>query len=544
MSLTRAYHDRTKHHFGRFAPSLGYLDWATQPNPFRRYEGARLIPLSRQVVGSAVSWRDLFLWRPAAPLNADTVGEFLRCSLGLSAWKQYGSSRWALRVNPSSGNLHPTEGYVVTAATGDGRLGVHHYAPEVHALEERVLLDVPSVEAAPFVSQQSCLVALTSIHWREAWKYGERAFRYCQHDCGHAIAALQFAGRLLGWRVALLPRFSDEAITSLLGLEHRGGDGAEAEWPACVAVVTAGSPTAAVVADPRPLTEAARRIEPARWAGVANRLSASHVEWPAIHEVARATTFPGHAADLGVRPGSDPGLTPNRADDGAGTDARSLILRRRSAVAFDPAGRPLSRSAFLRVLRAIGVRPGSDPGLTPAEVAWWEPEVNLAFFVHRVEGVTPGIYAFLRTADARARMGRAMREEFLWEPVADAPGLWLLAPLDCRGIARRLCCDQDIASDGILTAAMLARFDEPLATKGDWFYRHLFWECGMVGQQLYLEAEAAGARATGIGCFYDDPTHDLLGLRDHAWQSLYHFSIGMPVEDRRLTTEGGYAWEA
>ena len=24
------------------------------------------------------------------------------------------------------------------------------------------------------------LVALTSIHWREAWKYGERAFRYCQ----------------------------------------------------------------------------------------------------------------------------------------------------------------------------------------------------------------------------------------------------------------------------------------------------------------------------------------------------------------------------
>ena len=35
-------------------------------------------------------------------------------------------------------------------------------------------------------------------------------------------------------------------------------------------------------------------------------------------------------------------------------------------------------------------------------------------------------------------------------------------------------------------------------------YRRLFWECGLIGQVLYLEAEAAGVRGTGIGCFYDD----------------------------------------
>jgi hypothetical protein len=29
------YHDGTKHHYDRFAKSLGYLDWATQPKPFR-----------------------------------------------------------------------------------------------------------------------------------------------------------------------------------------------------------------------------------------------------------------------------------------------------------------------------------------------------------------------------------------------------------------------------------------------------------------------------------------------------------------------------
>ena len=52
------------------------------------------------------------------------------------------------------------------------------------------------------------------------------------------------------------------------------------------------------------------------------------------------------------------------------------------------------------------------------------------------------------------------------------------------------------------------------------------------------------ARArTGIGCFFDDPVHDVLGLRGHAFQSLYHFTVGMPVDDARLTTEPGYPWE-
>ncbi len=93
---------------------------------------------------------------------------------------------------------------------------------------------------------------------------------------------------------------------------------------------------------------------------------------------------------------------------------------------------------------------------------------------------------------------------------------------------------------------MIADFDAGLDAHGPSFYRHLFWESGIVGQVLYLEAEAAGARATGIGCFYDDPVHDLLGLTrnaDHAFQSLYHFTVGMPVEDARLTTEPGYPWE-
>ena len=35
----------------------------------------------------------------------------------------------------------------------------------------------------------------------------------------------------------------------------------------------------------------------------------------------------------------------------------------------------------------------------------------------------------------------------------------------------------------------------------------------------------------------------MLGLGGHAFQSLYHFTVGVPVEDSRLTSEPGYPWE-
>ncbi len=180
------------------------------------------------------------------------------------------------------------------------------------------------------------------------------------------------------------------------------------------------------------------------------------------------------------------------------------------------------------------------PPAPPWDAIDWPPQVHLALFVHRVEHLQPGIYAYLRDEAVMEEWKSAMRAEFVWEPV-DA--LFLLAPLDCRRLANRVSCDQQIAEDGFFSLGMIARVEPALRERGESFYRRLYWECGLIGQVLYLEAETTGGRATGIGCFYDDPVHDVLGLTGHAWQSLYHFSMGMPVDDPRLTTEPGYAWE-
>jgi SagB-type dehydrogenase family enzyme len=539
-----AYHEATKHHFNRFARSAGYLDWATQPDPFRRYNGASNLSLPRHVLAADVPYAALFdASAPSHAITDGSVAEFLRCSLGLSAWKQYRSSRWALRVNPSSGNLHPTEAYVVR----DGR--VSHYAPREHALELRCELD-PEAWAAFVRGHAGFLVGVTSVHWREAWKYGERAFRYCQHDAGHAIAALRFAASLLGWRLTLLPAWSDAQIACVLGVDRVDEFvRAEREEAECLAVVTAGELTPWVDADPETLVAAART---ARWSGQANTLSPARVEWPIIDEVALATRRTrGRGAD--VVTSAQAGLTrpaPHRllwentviATAQNEVRAREIILRRRSAVAFD-ARSSLPRATFLSMLAR------TRPAAPPWDAIDWPPRIHLLLFVHRVEGLTPGVYAYLRDPAVLDEWRAAMRPEFLWEPLNDPNdpndphGLFLLLPFDVTWVASRVSCDQDIAADGFFSLGMIARLESTLREQGDWSYRRLFWESGIIGQILYLEAEAAGARATGIGCFYDDPVHEAAGLSGKEWQSIYHFSMGVPVDDDRLTTEPGYEWE-
>jgi hypothetical protein len=134
---------------------------------------------------------------------------------------------------------------------------------------------------------------------------------------------------------------------------------------------------------------------------------------------------------------------------------------------------------------------------------------------------------------------KAMHEQFAWTAPPGCPPdlpLYLLEEGDARRIATSVSCHQEIAGDGAFALGMIAEFEPALRGHGPWFYRRLFWETGVIGQVLYLEAEAAGVRSTGIGCFFDDPVHKVFGFQDVTFQSLYHFTVGGPVDDPRLMT--------
>ena len=556
LATVLAYHERTKHHPGRFARSLGHMDWATQPDPFRRFAGAPVLSLDLVRFEDQPRYEPAFLLGnvPPVPLGHRWVSQLFQDSLALSAWKQAGAARWSLRVNPSSGNLHPTEGYLI-AGPVEGladKPAVYHYAPQEHALERRVdLSDETWAALATQLPPGGVLVGLTSIHWRESWKYGERGFRYCQHDVGHAMGAVAVAAAGLGWEARLCEGVTDSDLARLLGVDTQSGP--EAEDADCLLALSPQDAPLSIeqqraftlsddaltelgVAQRSPSRGRLRALSgPPR--GVPNRLSPEHGQhWPVIDEVAEATrktepplagfwhtpTLVNHSLAAGDSP-----LT-----------LRPILAQRRSAVALD-GHTGLRREAFFQIL--LKTIPGK--GQVPFTMLPWRPRIDLLLFVHRVEGVPPGLYVLLRDPARKETLARLMTPGFAWTSPEGCPTslpLFLLEAGDARRVAAQTSCGQDIAADGVFAAAMLAEYRAPLETFGAWFYRRLHWEAGVVGQQLYLEAEASGIRATGIGCFFDDVCHRTFEITGDGFQVLYHFTMGGAIDDVRLQTVPPY----
>ncbi|WP_447976973.1 SagB/ThcOx family dehydrogenase [Candidatus Nitrospira bockiana] len=548
------YHQQTKHHFFRYARSRGYLDWANQPNPFRRYAGApeHRLPILRVNQEPRPPRYDALYQAGTVPAQALTLHSLSRLfayALAITAWKEAGGVRWALRSNPSSGNLHPTEGYLLIDRLPGlaDHPALYHYAPQHHLLERRADWAPESfrrlMHAFP---PQAFLVGLTSIHWRESWKYGERAYRYCQHDAGHAVGALRIAAQALGWHMILLEDLADGEISLLLGLD-RDGDyhEAEREQPDCLAVVCPEHEDERVLPLGLPHDDV-RHLQAGRWYGTANRLSRGEPDpWDIIDVVTQACEKPPTGPTT-CRLG---GALPPAPVAGLHrpVSAGEIIRQRRSALAFDGKTSVPAPTFFAMLTR---VMPHADRPLCRRPMPWdgmpWEPAIHLGLFVHRVDGIPPGLYCLVRAPSAGPELREAMHGEFLWERPPGCPSdlpLFLLQDGDARDLATQVSCHQDIAGQSCFSLGMIADFERTLQQTGAWFYRRLFWETGVIGQVLYLEAEAAGLRATGIGCFFDDPVHQVFGLQDLRYQSLYHFTIGGHVEDPRLTTLPAYEEE-
>ena len=535
-----AYHERTKHHVGRYASSLGYMDWETQPDPFRTYDGAGIHLLDEISPTPEPDYDAAF--RPAdnepRPVDRSSISQLFYDCLALSAWKEYGTARWSLRVNPSSGALHPTEGYLLSGPIPglSGAPALHHYSPFHHGLEPRAALsDRDWSDLTHGLPSGAFFIALTSIHWRESWKYGERAFRYCHHDVGHAVAAVAVAASVLGWRTHMLEGWLDRELAILLG--SGPGDDVEAEHPDCLLLIHPAREACCVehCRGHRPAPGLLDRLSRIPRTGTPNRLSKEHHAWPAIDEVARATVRAEPPPESYMEPIEE---KVSAAGQPIGISARRIIRQRRSAVSMDGRSRLDSR-VFHRMLRRIL---GSQAHV-PFDALPWKPAVHLLLFVHRVDGLDPGLYGFVRNPVSFGDLEAAMRPEFAWSRPAGCPDdlpLYLLLRGDCREIARDLSCHQEIAADGVFAISMIAEFEPRLREYGPWFYKRLHWEAGAIGQVLYLEAEAAGLRATGIGCFFDDSLHGAAGLAGRRYQDLYHFTLGGAVDDPRLKTLPAY----
>ena len=512
LNLILKYHDRTKHRPNRYAASLGYMDWATQPDPFRSYKGAKKVELSLALENSTPPYHLIFddTAVPQAPLLIESLSQLFQFSLGIAAYKSANGTSWALRCNASSGNLQPTEGYVVLPPLVgiSEHTTIAHYAPYDHSLEILSEFDTSFWEELP---KGSFLVSLSSILWREVWKYGERAFRYTQLDLGHALHALHVSAKMLGWNISLVDGCDIKDIDTLFGFDKKERfTPYEYEEIDILLIVSREKELSCRV-------ETLLKDMSPHDSTIANTLSSSHHKWDIIGAINDAThynptaTLPLHVSSSNKR---EPSM-----------EAKQVVMKRRSAQMMDAGRSKITKKQFTTILESVNAK---------------SADVHLALFVHDVDEFQSGLYFYVRDVDDLEKLKNSLDASFEWSKVHE--DLYFLKGGDYRAAAKQISCSQDIAKDGAFSLGMICKFSSILKEENPQKYKELYYECGAIGQQLYLEATSVGLSATGIGCFLDDLMHQLLGLEDTSYQSLYHFTVGRAIQDMRVMTEQPYLY--
>ena len=447
------------------------------PDPFRHYEGVPVLDLPAD---------------PAAPEDAagaadgpEFVSQLLFHSAAVSASKRALATgdRYALRVNPSSGNLHPTEFHFVTRGLAAWPDGLYHYRPSSHMAEQRATGHFDLGLAGGDVP---ITFILTSVAWREAWKYRARAYRYCLHDMGHAWQSLALAVRAMRCESFAIGHFPDDRVAQVCGLHPD-------EWPMLVVRIHGA----------RIPVKTPDSGDPIWYGGLANTLSEYAVEYPAIDAIHTATKLfeydgirtaePAAAASLSAGVNLPPPAVFMRPFS-------EVVRSRRSALDFR--GGSMSLEELSAILGAAAQPFEAD--FAPGRF------IQLYLYAHRVRGLDPGVYRY-RPESAK---------------------LELIRSGDQRVAAAGLSLGQDLAGNACVAFSMMADLERAGRSHGDRGYRYAHFEAGGIGQRLYLAAEGLGLGATGIGAFYDDQVHRYLGIESQ--QVVYHFAIGHPIPDPRL----------
>src|ERR1700683_2682762 len=138
----REYHESTKHSTESLRRSEHTLEWANMPDPFRHYEGVPVLDLPADPPSPEIPALELLQGGIGTTPVLDGpafLSQLLFYSASISASKLAPSTgyRYALRVNPSSGNLHPTEFHFITRGLQQWPDGLYHYRPSSHMAEQR-----------------------------------------------------------------------------------------------------------------------------------------------------------------------------------------------------------------------------------------------------------------------------------------------------------------------------------------------------------------------------------------------------------------------
>ncbi len=508
VSTALEYHNATKHSYWSVRSGHG-LDWPNQPLPFKIYKDVDSVRLPTD--GSPIT-ANVTETVGAEPLAHDTasmpdlgtLARVLYLSGGITKRKPYPGGELYFRAAACTGALYHIDLYMVCGDLPGLGAGVYHFGPNDFGLvrlregDYRGVLARASGHEASVVEAPVTLV-LADTHWRNAWKYGARAYRHTFWDAGTLLANTLAVTSGAGVPSKVVTSFVDEEVHRLLGLE--------AEKESVVALVPLGRASEATPAAPLPMDALEMPIEP---------LSPKMVEYLSIYELNRNSSLESPEELAGLK-----GRTPTLRSYEATGDMVQLpregnvkvrgleetILRRGSTRTF--AQDPISVEELSAALHF------STRGIDADFLSPYGASMNELFLiVNAVEGLASGAYRYDR----------------------EQHGLELLKEGDFRGEAGHLGLDQQIPADASVDVYMLSDLKPVLDAFGNRGYRMAQLESGIIGGRLYLMAYGMGFGASGL-TFYDDEVIEFFGPSAEGLSVMFLVALGRSVKRKKGETE-------
>jgi SagB-type dehydrogenase family enzyme len=499
------YHEETKHSYESVYRSRHFLDWANQPQPFKRYLGLEAIslptelPVTQMPALLALSLPVEMAVTTPVPTLAD-LAYVLFYAAGVTKRRFYpGHGEMLFRAAACTGALYHIDLYLSVCDILGLQAGLYHFDPHDFALRllrqgdyRRVLVeasgDDPELQEAPVIIMGS------DTFWRNAWKYRARAYRHSFWDAGTILANLLAAAHARTLPAHLTLGFADAPVNTLLDMDT----GRE------VTLFLVGLGTGAA------LLPAAPPIEPLHLEVAP--LSPEEFDYPAIRIMHAASSLesPDDAAEwrsAALEAAFPPAtgelfsLYPDTVASQPAAALEDVIRRRGSPRQF--AHQPLSLVQLSNVL-VLATQP------IPADcLATSGRRLNdLYLIVHAVDGLPSGAYVFHSEHQA----------------------LELLQAGDFRQQAGELALGQELAADASVVVFCLCDVLALLERFGNRGYRVAQLEGGILGGRMYLAAYAQGFGATGLTFFDDDVT---AFFSPHAADKSVMFLIALGYTARR-----------
>lgn len=150
------------------------------------------------------------------PISLQQLGQLLWAAQGITSPEGF-------RTAPSAGPFYPLELYVVAKNVTGLAVGVYHYVPTLHSLEQLSTEDKmnaiyhASNKQAPLLQSPAAII-VTGEYDRTVKKYGNRGVRYVHLEAGHAAENIELQAVSLHLGTVTMGGFSDAMVIKALGI--------------------------------------------------------------------------------------------------------------------------------------------------------------------------------------------------------------------------------------------------------------------------------------------------------------------------------------